>query len=327
MTYGKPAQLFNSAIESFALVSAWDIGLLDAVQDVEVIDIEAFARDRELQPMSVKAIVDALASAEILEWRNSSVVAGVHFTEFMETKGFFKWLLGGCGELLRQAGPFASNSTHRAAMTCRDGAAIAEGCADFGKHFIDDTVLEAVLTVPWTRMVDLGCGSGDRLIRHVRQNPGSTGVGVDISASAVEFAQKQVQEAGLADRITVIQGDVLKLEASELFENVDVALSFLMGHDFWPRERCIDFLKNLTNVFPSLRHFFLCDTYQSGLVPSNDIPILTMGFEYVHGLLGQYIPTLDEWREVIAESGWNIGRESDLFLPPATKIFRLERNG
>lgn len=322
----RAASMFNSAIEAFAVVSAWELGLLDELRSAERVDLPVFAGDRNLHLQSLEAIADALVSAGVaVEQARHVLGAGQFFDEFFATKGFFAWLLGGCGELLRTGGRLAAQEDRSAAFASRDGAAIAAGCSDFGASFIDPVVRRAFDRLPWHRIADLGCGSGQRLIQHVSARPGSTGVGIDVSPSVVAYAREQVTAVGLEDQIEIVLADVHDLRPMEALEGVDLACSFLMGHDFWPRARCVDLLLALPTVFPNLRHFVLCDTYRSGVVPSEDIPLLTLGFEHVHGLLGQYLPTLEEWRDVFGDGSWTIEAEHDLTLPPFTKIFQLVR--
>lgn len=317
--------LFNSAISGFALAAAAELGVLDELEQNSRIDIAAYARDERLHEPSLRAIVDAMASAGIVEVtadRNAAKPTPA-FTAVYDTKGFFVWLLSGCGELLRTAGTVARTAERTGAFVRRDARAIGRGAADFGARFIDPLFEAALGDLEGSFVADLGCGSGDRLIRAVLARPGARGLGIDISPAAVELARERVAAAGLEGLISIVQDDVRALEARPEFAEVDYATCFLMGHDFWPRERCLSVLESLRRCFPRLRSFALCDTYRSGVVPSDDVPFLTLGFEFVHALMGQYVPTLEEWRDVFAASGWRTVAEHDIPMPPFTKIFHL----
>nr|BFE74551.1 hypothetical protein GCM10020092_078520 [Actinoplanes digitatis] len=185
-----------------------------------------------------------------------------------------------------------------------------------------DRMLEGI---DYTCIADLGCGNGDRLVRAVLARPGSRGVGIDIAPDAIELARKRVAEAGLLDRVVLVEADVCRLEPRPEFADVDVATCFLMGHDFWPRENCLAVLDGFRAVFPRLGGIALGDTYRSERSPGADLPILTLGFEYVHALMDKYVPTLGEWRDVFPDSGWRCQAEHDVTLPPNTKIFHLVR--
>lgn len=320
------ATLFNHSLAAFAVVSAAELGLLDAIRDHGTVDLGGYADEHDLHPQSLRGVADALASAGVVTITGDKVTGTEDFADVHATKGFFTWLLGGCGELLRTGGSVTRNSNRTGRYIHRDARVISIGTADFGARFIDPVFDAAFAAHDFSHVADLGCGSGDRLIRALRSRPDATGVGVDIAPAAVELARERIAEAGLADRAVVIQADVHELTYRPEFAEVDFLTSFLMGHDFWPRQRCLRALENIRHAFPALRAFALCDTYRSGEVPSRDLPILTLGFEHVHAYMGQVLPTLADWREVFDAAGWTVYREHDLVLPPHSKIFHLTPN-
>jgi uncharacterized protein (TIGR03000 family) len=58
---------------------------------------------------------------------------------------------------------------------------------------------------------DLGCGDGRIILHTVKKFGARKGVGIDISPAWVKVARKNVKAAGLADKIEIREGDVLKL--------------------------------------------------------------------------------------------------------------------
>jgi amino acid adenylation domain-containing protein len=320
---GVGATLFNASVSAFAVVSAAELGLLDEIAGAGHLDVAGYADQHDLHHGSVGAIVDALAAAGLLKVGGGIATPTASFPEVYATKGFFLWLLGGCGELLRTGGTVARNRNRTGRFIRRDAKTISIGTGDFGARFIDPVFEAAYAGHPYRCVADLGCGGGSRLIQALRANPEATAVGVDYAPAAVELARERLAAAGFANRAVVIEADVHYLPAHPAFADVDFLTSFLMGHDLWPRERCVTVLENFRTVFPAVRSFALCDTYRSEAVPSLDLPILTLGFEYVHRLMGQYIPTLAEWYEVFGSTCWRVDREHDLLLPPYSKIFHL----
>jgi SAM-dependent methyltransferase len=59
---------------------------------------------------------------------------------------------------------------------------------------------------PGTRMLDLGCGSGEMLCTWARDY-GVTGTGVDMSRLFTEQAKRRAEELGVADKVRFIHGD------------------------------------------------------------------------------------------------------------------------
>ncbi len=59
---------------------------------------------------------------------------------------------------------------------------------------------------------DLGTGSGVILITMLLENPGFTGLGIDVSDEALELAEENARRHGVRDRITFLNGDFLSSE-------------------------------------------------------------------------------------------------------------------
>lgn len=73
-----------------------------------------------------------------------------------------------------------------------------------------ETLIEAALAGPTPRRIlDLGVGSGCILLTLLAEWLGAVGVGVDISAAALEVAAENAARIGVADRVSLSQGDWL----------------------------------------------------------------------------------------------------------------------
>ena len=66
-----------------------------------------------------------------------------------------------------------------------------------------ETLVELALTEPFTRVLDLGTGSGCILISLLADRPKARGVGTDVSEKAVLVAGENAERLGVADRITL----------------------------------------------------------------------------------------------------------------------------
>ncbi|CAM1505785.1 Fc.00g114220.m01.CDS01 [Cosmosporella sp. VM-42] len=332
------ANIFNSAIAAAAIATAWEVGLLDSVQSQKQVLLPAFSEEHNLDSDSTQGLVVALASVKVVaikynQDQTTSVTAGSLFNETYRTKSLFHWLTLGSGSLFSRMQHVLRNENRQGDFYQRDGAAIAYACREANRQFFDPAFWAVMnkLDYNFRSVVDLGCGSGERLVQILERYPDTTAIGVDVSAAAVGFAETESQKRGFQKRLSFTLDDATNLKPREEFEQVDLLTCFLMGHDFWPRENCIASLRTLRRVFPNLHRFYLCDTTR-GVLPSTrgghysnpveshgvvnegrpDVPIFSLGFEFGHALMGAYIPTIKEWHEVFEEGGWRCVKSHDI---------------
>lgn len=71
--------------------------------------------------------------------------------------------------------------------------------------------VEALAPRAGQRILDVGCGTGDLAIEVLRQCPGCTVVGIDLSQGMLERAREKLAEAGLADSVLLQVGDATEL--------------------------------------------------------------------------------------------------------------------
>lgn len=93
------------------------------------------------------------------------------------------------------------------------------GYRDFWKHrFIvtpdvldprpeTETLIAAALSEPFTRVLDLGTGTGAILLSLLAERPAATGLGTDLSPAALDVARRNAAALGLTDRATLSPSD------------------------------------------------------------------------------------------------------------------------
>jgi cyclopropane fatty-acyl-phospholipid synthase-like methyltransferase len=74
-----------------------------------------------------------------------------------------------------------------------------------------ERMLELADLKPYETVYDLGCGDGRILITAAREFQAKA-VGVELSDKLVKQAQDQVNKMGLANRVTIIEGDLMKVD-------------------------------------------------------------------------------------------------------------------
>lgn len=69
-----------------------------------------------------------------------------------------------------------------------------------------ETLIEVSLSQPFQTVLDLGTGSRCILATLLSERPSATGVATDLSVNALGLARKNLDEMGLSNRASVIQG-------------------------------------------------------------------------------------------------------------------------
>ncbi|HMB68460.1 MAG TPA: class I SAM-dependent methyltransferase [bacterium] len=306
------------------MAATFRLGLLKELHRDGSVTVADFGKRHEVDPGSLHALACAMRTADVVKYDAAAgtISQGAAFADVYASKGFFYWLIAGYGPMLQNLAALARTGHDRDRGPLRNGAEVARAAQDYGASFVDKTFLAVLQEEPLGTVADIGCGSAQRLIELARSHPDLRGVGVDIDPEVVDLAQARIETAGLESRLTALAGDLKTMQPTDECRNVDVIFSLFMGHDLWPRQDCIAALRGIREIFPNARRFLLCDTYQSGALTGDGIPVFTLGFELTHAVMRQYIPTVDEWMGVIEESGWTCTRRVELGIPYSC-IFEL----
>lgn len=328
------ADIFNSAIAAAAIGAAWELGLLDEVRDQQKVNVHKFAAQHNLDSGSMQGLVAALAVVNVVERNQDTVVAGRLLDEAYRTKSLFHWLTLGSGELFARMQYVLRNENRTGAFYRRDPAAIAYACRDINRQYFDPAFWAAIdgLDYKFHSVVDLGSGSGQRLMQLLDRRPGATGIGIDLAGPSINVAKAEARERGFGDRLSFTEGDAREISYRDEFAEVDLLTCFMMGHDFWPRNDCIATLQQLRKAFPKVRRFLLGDATRILLnsprskhaVTEDNVPVFTLGFEFGHAMMGVYLPTIEEWEGVFAEGGWRCVKTHLIQSLSLSVIFELE---
>ncbi|KAI1745023.1 methyltransferase MppJ [Xylaria scruposa] len=329
------ASIFNSALAAPGIGAAWELGILDELREKKRLNVEEYSSKHDLHLLSIQGLVTVLVTVKVLARDQNEIVAGNLFEEAYQAKSLFHWMNLGQGNLFPRMQYILRNGNREGEYYTRDPAAISYACRDINAQYVDPTFWAAMdsLNYTFSEVVDLGCGSGGRLMQILDRYPKVKGLGIDIAAPSTKVAQDEAADHGYGNRLAFSEGDVLKLSYRDEFANVDLLNCFLMGHDFWPRENCIDTLRRIRESFPKARRFLLGDATRFVLhggdskygLTEADIPVFTLGFEFAHAMMGVTIPSLDDWDGVFAEGGWRcVKRHLTDSRPPLWVIFELE---
>lgn len=328
------ATIFNSAIVAPAIGAAWELGLLDELRVQKEVNVHSFALQHDLDSGSTQGLVTALAVGDVVKHDQDTIMAGRLLEEAYRTKSLFHWLTLGSGGLFSRMQYVLRNENRTETFYHRDPEAIVYACRDINSQYFDPIFWTAMenLDFIFHSVIDLGSGSGERLMQILDRYPEVTGIGIDLAGPAIKYATVKAFERGFENRLSFIEGDVREISYRDEFAQINLLTCFMMGHDFWPRDNCVATLQRLREAFPKVRRFFLGDTTRILLnnprskhaVTEDNVPIFTLGFEFGHAMMGVYLPTIEEWEGVFVEGGWRCVRRHLIETQSLSVIFELE---
>jgi spermidine synthase len=99
---------------------------------------------------------------------------------------------------------------------------------------------EAIADAKPEKVSDLGAGTCRLLIELLTAFPGSTAVGLDLDKGACEAAEAAARQAGVSDRITVVERSIQSLATDPSpLKDADVIHAGFVFHDMMPEEEHI----------------------------------------------------------------------------------------
>ena len=157
-------------------------------------------------------------------------------------------------------------------------------------------------------ILEVGCGTGQHLIRLTKAFPHARCVGVDIDPTGIKAAKATLEKAGVTDRVRLIEGDVATAVAED---SIDAVVMIEVLHEIAPefRQGVIDACHRALR--PDGWLLIVDETYPSTLAESRMAEFL---FPVQTGLeeltWGNVVPTREEQKSLLRNAGFNgdIGR-------------------
>lgn len=152
-------------------------------------------------------------------------------------------------------------------------------------------------------LLDVGCGTGSLLLQVARSFPTARCTGIDIDPTGLASARASIAASGLADRVTVLAGDVASAVPPASF---DVIVMVEVLHEIAPTVRP----QVIGGCARALRHGGLLvivdETYPTTLAetrqPEFAFPLQT-GLEEL--MWGNVLPTRDEQERLLRDAGFD----------------------
>ncbi|CCP04481.1 Multifunctional cyclase-dehydratase-3-O-methyl transferase tcmN [Erwinia amylovora Ea644] len=300
-------------------------GIAASLYQQEEINEEEIYKNRD--SYLCKHLLNYLETHDLLTVKNNTIRVK------KEAEGWFSPVAGAqlgfyleaYGPVVREIPSLISGKSIYGTDVLRNGRALGIHCATLFQSYHTDTVLQALSDKSSSHILDLGCGAGQFLIDACLRDPSLTGVGLDISAPAIEEANELCIKYNLTNRLTFVVGDAFQPNSwSEECRKADVICAVGVIHEhFRDGEQAVI---NILNIYAKsmknkCKRFILGEPEIRYDLEKNDCDLYL-----VHIFTAQGFPRYrEEWMEIIEKTDFDcLGVYSRPHGGPRFNFFVLE---
>ncbi|HEY4454715.1 MAG TPA: class I SAM-dependent methyltransferase [Pseudonocardiaceae bacterium] len=286
------------------------LGLLDVITPGRTFDAAAIAEHAGLPEPAAGRYLEAIESAGLIEPAGSAgpefrVVAD--FPVILHRAGYVSWTMNANRPFIEHAREFLVDPEAAARKYSRDGREVAVSSQWMGSLAFYPAALDRIFAAKPNRIADLGAGTCRLLIEVLQHFPSATGVGLDLDSAACQAAQDAARNAGMADRLTVLERSIQSIaDDPGALADTDVIHAGFVFHDMLPNEEHIAD-KVLANCRDALR--------PGGIMAITDaVPYLRNSRErrfsamvtyYHRQFMGRKLLTEQEWTDKLQGCGFS----------------------
>jgi len=214
------------------------LGVLEEISAGGEFTAGGLAAIGELPEAGVARYLQAMESAGIVERVDGDVFQAVpDFAVIRHQAGYVSWTMNANRPFIEHAREFLLDPEHARAAYVRDGRQVAVSSQWMGSLAFYPAAFEAITSVRPARVADLGSGTCRLLIELLDILPDATGLGLDLAPGACEAAREAAGNAGMSDRITVLERSIQSLATDpEPLRGADVIHAGFVFHDMMPDE-------------------------------------------------------------------------------------------
>jgi SAM-dependent methyltransferase len=296
------------------------LGVLDVIAPGRTFDSAEVAARADLPEDGAGRYLEALESAGLIEPApaGGSVFRAVpDFDVILHRAGYVSWTMNANRPFIEHAREFLTDPVTAGETYARDGRQVAVSSQWMGSLAFYPAALEVIFNAKPQRIADLGAGTCRLLIETLEKFPDATGVGLDLSGDACKAAREAVRNAGMAERITVVERSIQSIaEDPGPVEGADVIHAGFVFHDMMPEEEAVAD-KVLANCREALQ--------PGGIMAITDaVPYLRNDRErrfsaivtyYHRQFMGRRLLSVAEWEAKLRDAGFSQVETVELGFP------------
>lgn len=278
---------------------AAELNIIDILRGSGTFTLRDIESDAANSPEAMSKYIEALISAGLVARVGDdpeTYKKSDDFDEIVNHVGYVSWALRSCNPLIENAPAFLEATAEAQRKYPRNGKSVARTSQWMGFQSFYPVPEDTIVELNPRKVVDLGSGSGNLLVRLMKRLPKANGLGVDISQSAVEYALEFVRQHGLSDRISFVQAPVQDLSfRTELLEDADLIHGGFVFHDLLPQDE---------DALDSFFEFLATKPKQCSLVFVDAVPHSEISSEKVFTAAFNYLHEQFMSRKLLSEADW-----------------------
>ena len=296
------------------------LGLVPLIADGAEVTVDGLAAATDLPEPSVAGYCEALESAAIIVPVGTSgraFRAADDFDVIQHQAGFVSWTMNANRPFIENAREFFTNPGRRSGIDLRDGREVAVSSQWMGSRAFYPAALSAILDAKPNLVVDLGAGTCRLLIEIMHQLPRTRGVGLDLDGPSCDAARVAGEQAGVADRLTVLQRSIQSIASDPSpLAGAGVIHGGFVFHDMLPEEEDV-----ADTVLANCREALV----PGGVMAITDaVPYLrnererrfsAMVTYYHRQFMKRRLLTEDEWQDKLRSAGFSEVTTTELAFP------------
>jgi SAM-dependent methyltransferase len=256
----------------------------------------------------MESFLGALAAAGlVIRDSASGPVRVTHaFPQLRTAAGYLSWSLNAARPFIDNSLAFLKDRDSAARLHARDSRDVAVFSRWIGTSDFYPQDLSVLVSARPSHLVDLGAGTARFLIHALRELPDATGVALDISAAACALAAQGAREAGMADRLRVVQRPVESLaDDPSPIAGADVIHAGFVFHDlFSDAETFGAVLRGCKNALAPGGFLAISDAVPYSAAARERM--FSSLFTYLHeSFMNVRLPAEETWRETFLAAGFS----------------------
>lgn len=298
-----------------AIQALLDIGLLDALADGSVIDVNAYAREHGLDAHVLEALCEYLHCLRVLDRSvNGYTLSKIGQTILAEPRGTFD-LCRGYTPVLAQLEDMLRGKKQYGVDVSRDLYYVAKGSGELGMQLPFVVMKDMILSHGFKSVLDMGCGDAEFLL-YIAEGTDIECYGFDVSEHAIEAARHAIASHELGNRVHVQCADMFDIEKiSSLWPDVEVFTADDVFHEYFrdQKERIVDLLRRYAEAMPQTA-FLVAEFCRQSDEWLRKHPTAFVEHHLFHKLTNQEILSAEELRSLFRSAGYKIEDERVLDL-------------